>query len=169
MKPVDPNEPDPVQRFFDTWGQQSAEPFPNQLKNAMRQRLSKNRDSGSYPAFALAVGCIALACSLSLWWIVPEPLASTARAPLPTEPELAPVPPDASHLPSPVMYGTEQWLTEAERQSLRIDAIQLEIRLARLESLYADTRARIKHRIAKDRLISSANHNLLILEGFDAP
>jgi hypothetical protein len=67
------------------------------------------------------------------------------------------------------MYGTEQWLTEAERQSLRIDAIQLEIRLARLESLYADTRARIKHRIAKDRLISSANHNLLILEGFDAP
>ncbi|MFN7732653.1 MAG: hypothetical protein ACK5OB_12170 [Pirellula sp.] len=175
MTPIDPS--DPIQRSLDAWGQHSARPLPGELKHSMQQRLGPRRAAPSYPALALSVGCIALACSLSLWWIVRGPATNT----LPNAPSIASetqtTPPADPAVPvelaPTIETKPETWIAEAERLNerlnLELESLELEIRMAKLASSLAQSRDRLNHRIALDRVIASRQHNLSALDGWDAP
>lgn len=175
MTPIDPS--DPLQRSLDAWGQHAARPLPGELKHSMQQRLQPRRAAPSYPALALSVGCIALACALNLWWIARGPETNTA----PSTPSIAserqttpPVDPAVpGELAPTIETKPETWIAEAERLnerlSFELETLELEIRIAKLESSLDQSRDRLNHRIALDRVIVSQQHDLSARFHWDTP
>jgi hypothetical protein len=67
----------------------------------------------------------------------------------------------------------ETWIAEAERLNERLnfelETLELEIRMAKLASSLAQSRDRLNHRIASDRVIASQQHNLPTRYALDTP